>query len=62
MPMDVAMGSKMGVAIRMMGAISMMQPRTRMIRSSSSAMITGLSVRPVMAWAARSGTCSVVRQ
>ena len=39
MPMEVAMGSRMGVAIRMMGAISMMQPRTKMIRSISRAMM-----------------------
>ena len=39
MPMEVAMGSRMGVAIRMMGAISMMQPRIRMIRSISRAMM-----------------------
>ena len=39
MPMEVAMGSRMGVAIRMMGAISMMQPRTRMMTSMSRAMM-----------------------
>ena len=62
MPMDVAMGSRIGVAIRMIGAISMMQPRSRRIRFSSSAMTIGLELMPVMASAARAGTCSIVRQ
>ena len=31
MPMEVAMGSRMGVAIRMMGAISMIMPSTSRI-------------------------------
>ena len=39
MPMEVAMGSRMGVGIRMMGAISMIMPSTRMMRSMSSAMM-----------------------
>ena len=58
----VAMGSRMGVAIRMMGAMSMMQPRISRIRLSSRIRITRLSVRPTMALAASSGTCSMVRQ
>ena len=40
------MGSRMGVAIRMMGAISMMQPSTRMIRSISSEMCIRDSCSP----------------
>ena len=39
MPMEVAMGSRMGVAIRMMGAISIIMPSTSRIRSMSNAMM-----------------------
>ena len=60
--MEVAMGSRIGVAIRMMGAISMMQPRIRSIRFRSSARTMGLFVNPVMAFAAITGTWSRVRQ
>ena len=60
--MEVAIGSRIGVAIRMMGAISMMHPRTSRIRFSSRARRIGLLVMPVMVLAARSGTCSWVRQ
>ena len=56
------MGSRIGVAIRMIGAISMIQPRTSRIRFSISASRIRLSVRPVIALAAISGTCSWVRQ
>src|SRR5699024_11102340 len=62
MPIEVAMGSRMGVAIRMMGAISMMQPRNSRIRLMSRASRIGLSVTLVMALAARSGTCRAVMQ
>ena len=41
MPISTATGSKMGVVIRMMGAISMMQPSSR-IRFSSRAITIGL--------------------
>ena len=54
--MEVAIGRRIGVAIRMMGAISMIQPRTRRIRFSIRARMIGLLVKPVMALAARSGT------
>ena len=60
--MDVAIGSRIGVAIRMIGAISMIHPSTRRIRFSSRARIMGLLVMPVIALAARIGTCSWVRQ
>ena len=61
-PMEVAIGSRIGVAIRIMGAISMMHPRTNRIRFSSRARMIGLLVTPVIALAARTGTCSCVRQ
>ena len=60
--MEVAIGSRIGVAIRMMGAISIMQPRTSRIRFKSRASRIGLVVSPVIALAARSGTCRRVRQ
>ena len=60
--MEVAIGRRIGVAIRIMGAISMIQPRTRRIRFSSRARRIGLLVSPVMALAARSGTWSLVSQ
>ena len=47
--MLLAMGSRMGVAIRMMGAISMMQPSTSRIRFSSRAMTIRLELMLVMA-------------
>ena len=54
--MDWAIGSRIGVAIRMIGDISMIQPRTSRIRFSNSAIRIGLLVRPTIALAAISGT------
>ena len=58
----VAIGSKIGVAIKMIGAISMIQPRTRRIRLSKRINTILLLVSDVIAAAAISGTCKVVRQ
>ena len=60
--MDITIGRRIGVEIRMIGAISMMQPRIRRMRFTSSAMTTGLFETPVIRFAARSGTWSLVRQ
>ena len=56
MPIDVAIGRRIGVAIRMIGAISIIHPSTRRIRFKRSAIRTGFLVRPMIALAARSGT------
>ena len=60
--MEVAIGRRIGVAIRIIGAISMMHPNTNRIRFSSKAIRIGLFVRPITALAAILGTCRVVRQ
>ena len=54
--MEVAIGRRIGVAIRMIGAISMMQPKNSRIRFRSSARRIGFVVSPVIACAASSGT------
>ena len=61
-PIDVAIGRRIGVAIRMIGAISIIHPSTRRIKFNSSASRIGLSVRPMIAPAARTGTWRRVRQ
>ena len=48
-PIDVAIGRRIGVAIRMIGAISIMQPNTRRIRFNNRAIRIGLSVSPTIA-------------
>ena len=62
MPMDWATGSRIGVAISMIGAMSMIMPSTSRIRLISSAMTTGLLETPVIRAAALAGTCRLVRQ
>lgn len=54
--MEVAIGSKIGVAIRMIGAISMIHPKMSRIKSTNSAITIGLLENPMIAFAARSGT------
>ena len=49
MPILVATGNRIGVAIRMIGAISIMQPNTRRIRFNNRAIRIGLSVSPTIA-------------
>ena len=60
--MEVAIGSKIGVAIRIIGAISMIQPRNKRIKSINSAITIGFVENPTIAFATISGTCNVVRQ
>ena len=62
MPMDVASGSKIGVAMRIIGAMSMMQPKTSKITLIISASAIRFVVTLVIAFAASSGTCKSVRQ
>ena len=62
MPMDWATGSRIGVAISMIGAMSMIMPSISRIRFSSNAMTTGLLDTLVISAAALAGTCSLVRQ
>ena len=62
MPMDIATGSRIGVAIRIIGAMSMIIPRTSRIRFSSSATTIGLEEIDVISCAALAGTCNSVRQ
>ena len=54
--MEVAIGSKIGVAIRMIGAISMIHPKMSRIKSTNSAITIGLLENQMIAFAARSGT------
>ena len=61
-PIDVAIGNKIGVVIRMIGAISIKHPRTNRIRFSKIAITYGLLDTPRIKFAARSGTCKVVKQ
>ena len=56
MPILVATGRRIGVAIRMIGAISITQPKTSRIKLISRAITTGLWEQPMIAFAARSGT------
>ena len=62
MPMDCATGSRIGVAIRMIGAMSMIMPSTSRMTFSRIAMTIGLFEMLVIRFAAMLGTCSVVRQ
>ena len=50
------------MAIRIMGAISMIHPSTSKIRLISKAIKIGFLVSPMIAFAAMSGTWSVVNQ
>ena len=50
------------MAIRMIGAMSMIMPRISRMTFSSSAMTIGLLEMLVTRFAAMLGTCSVVRQ
>ena len=55
-PIEFAIGRSIGVAISMIGAISMIHPSISKIRLRSKASIIGLFVNPVIALAAISGT------
>ena len=55
-PIDCAIGRRIGVAIKMIGAISMIHPSTRRIRSIKSAITIGLFVNPTSMFAAMLGT------
>ena len=55
-PIEFAIGRSIGVAISIIGAISIIHPSISKIRLSKSARIIGLLVNPVIALAAISGT------
>ena len=61
-PMEVATGSRIGVAIRMIGAMSMIMPRKSRITLIRIAITIGLEEMLVIRFAAMFGTFSVVRQ
>ena len=62
MPIDCATGSNIGVAIRIIGAMSIMQPNTSNIAFSISAIAIGLLDMLVIKRAAFAGTCRTVKQ
>ena len=61
-PQVLAIGRRIGVAIKMIGAISMIHPKTRRIRFKRRIKIILFEVRDVIAFAAISGIWRYVRQ
>ena len=56
------LGNKIGVVIKIIGAISIKHPRTNKIPFKRRAITYGLSDTPRINFAAKSGTCNVVKQ
>ena len=61
-PVDTAIGSRIGVVIRIIGDISIIMPKNNKIRLINSLNTIGFSVTLISAFAASSGTFNRVRQ